>query len=82
MLSCVLASAFIVTGSILDILVSLFHSGRPYKLILRRLDRIHGINRSLRWLKLKFKELGLFRRPRTYTPECIVMNCIKVIVAV
>ncbi len=39
-----------------------FHSWRDYNCILERLHHVHGVRRSLPWLKLKLKQLGLKKR--------------------
>ncbi|XP_065887587.1 uncharacterized protein [Dysidea avara] len=48
--------------SIDDVIAELFYSTRQYKAILQRLKLIHGIDRSMSWLKRQLKRLGLKRR--------------------
>jgi hypothetical protein len=61
-----------------DVLISYFYSWRSYKEILKRLEQIHGLKRSLTWLKLKFKRLKLRKRPSNalYNDE-LASNLIK-----
>ncbi|XP_019857926.1 PREDICTED: uncharacterized protein LOC109586196 [Amphimedon queenslandica] len=45
-----------------DLIKEYFKSERTYMLILQRLKEVHGVKRSLIWLKLRLKYLGLKRR--------------------
>lgn len=46
----------------LDLVKEYFYSWREYKVILDRLNHVHGIKRSMRWLKLVLRKLGLKKR--------------------
>jgi hypothetical protein len=61
-----------------EILTRYFHSWSPYRLIVARLRVVHGLRRSLRWLKQQFKRLELYRRSNPFlTPVAIVRNSIQ-----
>ena len=46
----------------LELIKGYFYSWREYKTILDRLKHVHGIKRSLTWLKAQLKKLGLKKR--------------------
>ena len=46
----------------LELIKGYFYSWREYKTILDRLKHVHGIKRSLTWLKTQLKKLGLKKR--------------------
>ncbi|XP_065890189.1 uncharacterized protein [Dysidea avara] len=57
-----------------------FYSGRPYKIILERLKRIHGVKKSMSWLKRQLRRLRLKRRcpdPPEESVKTIIVPIVK-----
>lgn len=65
---------------ILEILIQYFYSWRSYFVILVRLKRIHGLSRSLSWLKKQFRTLKLKRRckdPSEVTVKALITKLVQ-----